>query len=47
MFKIDELNHIETPLLDQIDGLCGGIIALMQNLLIDKKRVTALLEASL
>lgn len=41
--KIDERNHVEKPLLNQLDRLGWGVIALMQDLLTDKKRVTALL----
>ena len=41
--KIDERNHVKKPLLDQLDGLDWGVIALMQDLLTGKMRVTALL----
>jgi hypothetical protein len=42
--KLDERNHVEKSLLDQLDGLSWDIIALMQDLLTGKKRVTTLLN---
>jgi hypothetical protein len=42
--KLDQRNHVEKPLLDQLEGLGRGIIYLMQDLLTGKKRVTALLN---
>ena len=42
--KLDERNHVEKSLLDQLDGLGWDIIALMQDLLTGKKRVTTLLN---
>ena len=42
--KLDERNHVEKSLLDQLDGLGWDIIALIQDLLTGKKRVTDLLN---
>ena len=42
--RIDERNHVEKPLLDQLDGLGWDIIALMHDLLTGKMRVTPLRE---
>ncbi len=41
--RIDERNHVEKPLLDQLDGLGWDIIALMQDMLTGRVRVTPLL----
>ncbi len=41
--KLDERNHVEKPLVAQFDRLGWGITALMQNMLMGKKRVIALL----
>jgi len=45
--KLDERNHVEKPLLDQLDRSDWDIITLMQDLLTGKKRVTALLTKSM
>jgi len=42
--KLDERNHVEKPLLTHFDRPRWDIIALMQDLLTGKKRVTALLN---
>ena len=42
--KLDERNHIEKPLLPYLDRPGGGIIALMQDLLTGKMRVSPLLN---
>ena len=42
--KLDERNHVEKPLLSHLDRLGWDIIALMQDLLTGKKRVTPLLN---
>ena len=42
--KLDERNHVEKSLLDQLDGLGWDITSLMQDLLTGKKRVTTLLN---
>ncbi len=42
--KLDKRNHVEKPLLTQLDGLGWGITALMQDLLTGKVRVTPLLS---
>ena len=42
--KLDERNHVENPLLDQLDRPGWDIIPLMKDLLTGKKRVTALLN---
>ena len=42
--KLDERNHVEKPLLDQLDGAGRDIITHMQDLLTGKVRVTPLLE---
>jgi hypothetical protein len=42
--KLDERNHVEKSLLVQLDRPGCDIIALMQNLLTGKKRVTPLLN---
>jgi len=44
--KLDERNHVEKPLLAKLDRPDWGIIALMQDLLTGKKRVTALLNST-
>jgi|GEM_PF-3469864 len=41
--KLDERNHVETPLLSHLNKRGRGIIAFMQDLLTGKKRVTPLL----
>lgn len=41
--KLDECNHVEKSLLSHLDRPSRGIIALMQDLLMGKKRVTTLL----
>jgi len=42
--KLDERNHVEKPLLAQLDGPGWNITPLMQDLLTGKKRVTPLLN---
>ena len=42
--KLDERNHVENPLLTQLDRPGWDMIAIMQDLLTGKKRVTALLN---
>jgi hypothetical protein len=42
--KLDERNHVEKTLIDQLGRSDWNIIALMQDLLTGKKRVTALLN---
>lgn len=42
--KLDERNHVEKPLLDQLDRPGWDIIALIQDLLTSKKRVPPLLS---
>ena len=42
--KLDERNHVETPLLSYLNRPSWDLIALMQDLLTGKKRVTALLN---
>ena len=42
--RIDERNHVEKPLLDQLDGMGWEVTALMQDLITGKMRVTPLLE---
>lgn len=42
--KLDKRNHIENPPLSRLDWLGWDIIALMQDLLTGKKRITALLN---
>ena len=41
--KLDERNHVENPLHSHLNRLGWDIIALMQDLLTGKKRVTPLL----
>ncbi|MEA3296976.1 MAG: hypothetical protein U9R56_03850, partial [candidate division Zixibacteria bacterium] len=41
--KLGERNHVEKPLLDQLDGPGWGITTLMQELFTGKVRVTPLL----
>jgi len=40
--RIDERNHVEKPLLDQLDGPGWDVITLMQDVLTGKGRVTPL-----
>lgn len=42
--KLDEYNHVEKNLPDQLDRSDWDIIALMQDLLTGKKRITPLLS---
>ena len=42
--KLDERNHVEKLLLDQLDRPGWGMTILMQDLLTDKKYVTPLLN---
>ena len=42
--RIDERNHVEKPLLNQLDRPGWGITAIMQDLLTGRKRVTDLLN---
>jgi len=42
--KLDEKNHVENPLHSHLNRPDWSIIALMQDLLTGKKRVTPLLE---
>ena len=42
--KLNERNHVEKPLLAQLDGPGWDITPLMQDLLTGKKRVTPLLN---
>jgi len=42
--KLDERNHVENPLLPRLGRIGEDIIALTQDLLTGKKRVTPLLE---
>ena len=42
--KLDERNHVEKPLLDQLDRPGWDIIALIQDLLTGEVRVTPLLS---
>ncbi|MCJ7626426.1 MAG: hypothetical protein MUO76_23285 [Anaerolineaceae bacterium] len=42
--KLDERNHVEKTLIDQLDRSDWNITPLMQDLLTGKKRVTALLN---
>jgi hypothetical protein len=42
--KLDEHNHVEKPLLAQLDWLDWGITPFIQDLLTGKMRVTALLN---
>jgi len=42
--KLDERNHVEKSLLNQLDGLGWDITSLRQDLLTVKKRVTTLLN---
>ena len=39
--KLDERNHVEKPLIPHLDRLGWDMIALMQDLLTGKKRVTS------
>ena len=44
LIKLDERNHVEKPLLAQLDGPGWDITPLMQDLRTGKKRVTDLLN---
>jgi len=44
--KLDELNHVEKPLLAQLDGPGWDIVPLMLDLLTGEKRATALLTVT-
>jgi hypothetical protein len=42
--KLDERNHVEKPLLAQLNGSSWSIIGIIQDLLTGKKRTTTLLN---
>ena len=42
--KLDERNHVEKPLLAQLNGSSWSIIGIIQDLLTGKKRITTLLN---